>query len=775
MGSRSNQPPASRAAGLQQRSFSAIIVRAGNSVRTRSDSWPNPSALRADTSRREFLATAAGFTLALTALPAGSIGEALADAPLEPNVWLTIATDGTITIVSPAAEMGQGTFTTLPLVLAEELDADWSAVKAIFPPRWNEKKFGNPQWNGLFNTTASLATRGYFKPMRIAGAQARRVLIDAVAARWGVPVGGAFDRAERGGAQGFGPPHPLWRDRGFCQGAGRAAEDRGRGSQAPGGLPLHRQGSAAHRAAHQGDGRRAATASTCRCPACVYAAVLQSPYEGGTPATIDDAAARAVAGHHRRGAIAGRRRRRRQFGRGDPGRQAAAQGDLDRRHRPRATIRERALEEFAAIARDKSRAGVKFAAVGDAGAAMAGAARVFRGEYRTRYTYHAQMEPMNATAAVAPDGKSAEIWVGTQNPSGLLNDVARLLQTERSRITFHQHFIGGGYGRRGGPQDVVLDAVRLAKAVGSPVKVIWSREDDIATGKFRPMTAHHIEAGFDAAGKLIAWHHRVVAESVAGYRAGLTGTRAAGDRRHRDEGIVAAAISDPQQAGRAHRRSARRAALLGARRRRLLQCVRGRELPRRDRQGARARTRSRSASSFREGQPRVQDAAARRRRDVRLGASRAADAASASRCMEKDDTLAAGVAEVSLDRASGKIKVHNIWAAIDAGIAVQPRNLAAQTEGSIVFGLGHVLREKITIKDGRVQETNFSDYQVPRMSDMPNIEVRVISTDNPPTGAGEDGLPLVGGAIGNAVAALTGVRLRELPFAPERVKGALGA
>jgi isoquinoline 1-oxidoreductase beta subunit len=143
--------------------------------------------------------------------------------------------------------------------------------------------------------------------------------------------------------------------------------------------------------------------------------------------------------------------------------------------------------------------------------------------------------------------------------------------------------------------------------------------------------------------------------------------------------------------------------------------------------------------------------------------------------MEKDDTLGAGVAEVSLDRATGKIRVHNIWAAIDAGIAVQPRNLAAQIEGSIVFGLGHVLREKITIKNGRVQERNFGDYQVPRMSDMPDIEVKVISTDNPPTGAGEDGLPLVAPAIGNAVAALTGVRLRELPFAPGTVRGALGA
>src|SRR6516164_4526372 len=144
-----------------------------------------------DLNRRDFLTAAAGLTLALTVAPdpLALVEDALADAPLAPNLWVTIATDGTITIVSPAAEMGQGTFTTLPAVLADELDADWSKVKAVFPSDWDEKKFGNPQWNGLFNTTASLATRGYFKPMRIAGAQARRVLIDAVAAKWRVPVG----------------------------------------------------------------------------------------------------------------------------------------------------------------------------------------------------------------------------------------------------------------------------------------------------------------------------------------------------------------------------------------------------------------------------------------------------------------------------------------------------------------------------------------------------------------------------------------------------------
>jgi isoquinoline 1-oxidoreductase beta subunit len=730
-----------------------------------------PIGVQADINRRVFLTGAAGFTLLLTVAPDSLLGDASADAPLAPNVWLTIAADGTITIVSPAAEMGQGTFTTLPAVLCEELDADWSMVKAVFPPEWNEKKFGNPQWNGLFNTTASLATRGYFKPMRIAGAQARRILIDAVAAKWGVPAAelstepsvvlhkASNRRIGYGEIAGFAKtPSELPRieDKDLKD----ASQFRYIGKDLPRlELPSKVTGAAKY-------------GIDVQVPGMVYAAVLQSPYEGGTPATIDDSAARAVPGVTDIVRLPA--------GVGVVGNSVAATQAGKNRLKMTWTNApaaghdsERALDDFAAIARDANRAGVKFSGVGDAEAAMSGAARIFHGEYRTRYTYHAQMEPMNATAAVTPDGKSAEIWVGTQNPSGLLNDVARLLQTERSRITFHQHVIGGGYGRRGGPQDVVLDAVRLAKAVGSPVKVIWSREDDVTTGKFRPMTAHHIEAGFDAGGKLIAWHHRVVAESVAGYRAGLTGSAPPSI-----DSIVMKGSSLPQYPIPnklvEHIVEAR-----GAR----LSSVRGvgvyyNAFAVESFLDEMAKALGRDPMEFRldlsEAQPRVQNLLRavsemsdwhKPRSERGLGVA----------VMEKDDTLAAGVAEVSLDRSTGKIKVHNIWAAIDAGIAVQPRNLAAQIEGSIVFGLGHVLREKITIKNGRVQESNFDNYQVPRMSDVPSIEVRVISTDNPPTGAGEDGLPLVGGAVGNAVAALTGVRLRELPFAPDRVRGALGA
>jgi isoquinoline 1-oxidoreductase beta subunit len=286
------------------------------------------------------------------------------------------------------------------------------------------------------------------------------------------------------------------------------------------------------------------------------------------------------------------------------------------------------------------------------------------------------------------------------------------------------------------------------------------------------MTAHHIEAGFDAGGKLVAWHHRVAAESVQGYRASLAGTPPPAQ----DAVIMKGSLL--LQYPVADRLSEHVIQPWGAR----LCSVRGvgsfsncfaiecflDEI---------AKELGKAPIEFRIGvaerEPRVQELLRmvaqmsdwnRRRDGTALGVA----------VMEKDETFAAGVAEVSVDRASGQIKVHNIWAAIDAGIAVQPKNLAAQTEGGIVWGSA-VLREKITIKDGRVQETNFRDYLVPRMSDIPNIEVKVLSTNNPPTGAGEDGLPLVAGAVGNAIATLTGVRIRELPFTPDRVRGALGA
>jgi isoquinoline 1-oxidoreductase beta subunit len=721
---------------------------------------------------RRHLLKAAGLTFALTIAPDAftAIDNAFAEeakpGSYKPSVWLTIAPDGTITVVSPAAEMGQGSFTTLPLIIAEELDADWAKVRPVFPTNWDDKKYGNPAYGHAFQTSASASVTGYFNSLRIAGAQVRRVLIDAVAAKWNVPAGELSTE----------PSVVVHRASGRRIGYGEIAAFAAVPAELPKIGEKDLKPAARFRLIGKDVGRidvplkvvgAAKYGMDVQVPGMVYAAVLQSPYAGGAPLEVDDARARKVAGVTDivklpegvgviattvEAAFAAKRLLRVTWG-------DAPGAHLDS---------ESALGDLAAVGRDKSHAGVPYEKDGDAAAALASAKRVFRGEYRTRYVYHAQMEPMNATAAVGADGKSAEIWAGTQAATSLLKGVAKILDTDRSKITLHQQFLGGGFGRRGNHESV-FDAVRLAKAVGKPVKFIWTREDDVTFGKFRPMTAHHIEAGFDADNKLVAWHHRVVAESVVAY--------SSGDPRPRQDRIVMKGSPIPQYPI-ANKLAEHVIVSRGAR----LSPWRGvgnghnafavesfvDEL---------AANFGKDPIAFRleltEGVPRMQHLLrvvaemsdwTRKRSGTALGVG----------TMVKDDTLAAGVAEIALDRATGKIKVLNFWAAVDAGIAVQPRNLAAQTEGSIVYALGHVLREEITIKDGRVQQSNYGDYQVARMSDVPHIEIKVVSTDNHPTGGGEEGVPLVACAVGNAIATLTGTRLRELPFSPDRVRGALG-
>jgi isoquinoline 1-oxidoreductase beta subunit len=734
----------------------------------------NAPAMNRTMNRRDFLGAAGGLTFALTIAPdaLSLIDEAFADAPdssapYAPNVWLKIAPDGTITMVSPAAEMGQGSFTSLPVIIAEELDADWTKVRPVFPTDWDDKKYGNPGYNYTFQTSASASVTGYFTSLRIAGAQARRVLLEAVAAKWAVPVAELSTE----------PSVVMHKSSGRRIGYGEIAAF----AKVPEKLPAIEEADLKPVENFRLIGTdiarielplkvtgKAQYGMDVQVPGMVYAAVLQSPYPGGAPVQVDDARARAVPGVTAIVKLPG--------GVGVIG--TTVEGTQAAKNLLRVTWSdapgarldsERALEDLGAIGRDKSRDGVAYEKTGDAKAAMTSAKSVFRGEYRTRYVYHAQMEPMNATAAVSADGQSAEIWVGTQAGTSLLNGVARLLQTERSKITLHQQFLGGGFGRRGN-HETVHDAVRLAKAAGKPVKLIWTREDDLTFGKFRPMTAHHIEAGFDAGGKLVAWHHRIVAESVLAF--------VSGDPTPRQDRIVmkgspavqypvANKLAEHVIEDRGARLSPWRGVGNGHNAFAIESFV-----------DEMAKEFGKDPVAFRlelsEGVPRMQHLIrvvaemsdwTRKRNGTALGIG----------TMVKDDTLAAGVAEVSLDRATGKIKVHNFWAAVDAGIAVQPRNLAAQTEGSIVYALGSVLREKITIKDGRVLQSNYSDYEVARMSDVPNIEIKIVSTANQPTGGGEEGVPLVACAVGNAIAALTGVRLRELPFSPDHVRGALGA
>jgi isoquinoline 1-oxidoreductase beta subunit len=724
-------------------------------------------------SRRGFLAGTAGLSFAFSVPAFAEAALAATAEPFAPNFWLTIDRSGTITIMSPAAELGQGSFTSLPVILAEELDADWAHVKIVQSPM-DGPKYGNPFYNytlGLI-TTSSVTVRAYYKPLRIAGAQARRILLDAVADHWHVPVAelstepsfvvhaGSHRRMSYGQIAAFAQTPAQVptidekdlkpRDRFRLIGSDLARTE----------LPLKVRGAAKY-------------AMDVRLPGMIYAAILQSPYEGGAPVTVDDAKARTVPGVQdvvklpQGVAVIG----------------ATVEGTQAAKNRLKVTWSEaegasydseKALDVFAAGARDKTKRGADFFNAGDVDAAVKDAHGVMTAEYRTRHLCHAQMEPLNATAVVAPDGKSAEVWMGTQSPTLFIGSAAKLLNIQPSQVTLHQHFVGGAYGRRGHP-DVGLDAVMVAKAVpGKPVKVIWSREDDMKAGKFRPATAQFIEAGFDADGRIISWHHRVAAESPVAFMFGEAGLQRL---QGKDNIVMKGAVLDHY--GIANRRAefvrqtggARLSPWRGVGVGHNLLAIEGfideiALAQKKDPLELRL-------SMTRKASPRATKILETVAEMANWGKKR--DGTALGLAMEeKDDTLVAGIAEISFDPATAKIKVHNFWATIDCGIAVQPRNTAYLTEGGIIFGLGSALREHIVIKDGRVQQSNFTDYEVMRMEDVPNVSVHVMANDYPPTGVGEDGVPLAAATVGNAFFALTGVRMREIPFSPANIRKTMG-
>ena len=393
---------------------------------------------------------------------------------------------------------------------------------------------------------------------------------------------------------------------------------------------------------------------------------------------------------------------------------------------------------------------------GDVQGVLGQATKRYEADFLADHVYHAQMEPLNAVVSVNEAGDAAEVWVGTQSTSGARAAAAEVLGVDFERITLHPCYLGGGFGRRSN-SDYVIEAVHLSNAVKRPVKLMWTREDDLQYGQFRPMCLQRLAAGVDAQGNIVAWTHCVVGDGGGLLASGievpyydiphqniemcsvshgmrLKHWRAVGHGFNKfaieafiDE-IAADQSIDPYQFRRTLMHNSSRAL-------QVLDTVA-------------------DMSDWGGAIP------AGRARGIAFG--------------ERSGSLAAGVAEVSVDDASGKIRVHRFWCAVDGGIIVQPGNARAQVEGGIVTGLSSVLFETITIKNGKVQQSNFHDYHMLRMSDMPEIEVEFVTSTESPSGLGESGVPITGGAVASAFASLTGKRLRHLPFAPDRVQAALG-
>ena len=719
--------------------------------------------------RREFMLCAGG--LGFSVLLEGCAGlrpeeEAVTK---EINAWASLSTDGTVYIVNPAVEMGQGSMTAIPRIIADEMDADWARV-VIVPAAPSDKIYGNPGFRGLMYTAGSATVTGYWDSARMYGAQVRRTLMQNAARVWNVPLAelatepSAVVHAKTGRRMSYGEIAKL------AELPAVAPEIKPEELKKPSEYRLIGKDVMRVELPSKVNGT-AQYSIDVQLPGMLYGAVLRGPVEGAGPLAVDDGAARSIPGVV---SIV-----RLPFGVGvvaeTPwaafGAKNALKVSWDRRARAFGHDSDKAVSVYAAAAKDLSKAGKPWDTAGNAAAAFKSAAKIYEAEYACDYTYHAQMEPLNSVASVSPAGDACEIWCGTQSQTMAVAAVANALGIPQEKVKLNLTLLGGGFGRRGHrDEEFVVDSVLLSREAKRPVKVLWTREDDVKNGRFRPLSVHYLRAGLDGAGRIVAWQHRVACDEITAFQDPVR-YKGGGERD-----FLAMAGSElrtydipnrlseqlPQQTG--IRTSSLRGIGFGpnkfateafldeiavkhgidpvALRLQLL-----RNTPR--------------------GQAVVREVVAmsdyRRARPGRgLGFS----------FIDYSGTMVAAVAEVSVEKKSGAITVHDFWLALDPGIAVHPDNVIAQTESSIIYGLGLTLTERISFKDGVVQQRNIRDYGVPRMHDIPEMHIKLMTTPNKPTGAGQMATPIVAPAISAAVFAASGVRLRHTPFLPERVLAA---
>jgi isoquinoline 1-oxidoreductase beta subunit len=732
-----------------------------------------------DVSRRSFMVGAAGLTFAVASGLRPDEAAAARSGDVTMNAWVTISTDGTVAIMSPAAEMGQGSLTSLPLILAEELDADWAKVKIVVAPP-NDDLYKNPAF-GYMYTAGSNAVTSYFKPLRLFGAQVRKVLLANAASHWNVPVaelttGPSMVIHERSGRKlSYGEIVA------FADIPAKAPEVTESELKSPDRFRLIGHDVMRVELPSKVNGT-AQYAIDVQVPGMLYGAILRAPVEGAGPEKIDEAKEKAIefvvastpaAGSAKVvplpygiGVIADTPWAAFQV-------KDALKVTWTRTGKAWGFNSEKALPEFAKAARDLSQPTKVWGQAGDTLAALKTAPTIIEAEYRNDLVYHAQMEPLNAVASVSADGQSCELWCGVQSKTIAVTVAANALKITPDRITYHDMLMGGGFGRRGHrDEEYVHDAVVLSSVVRKPVKVMWTREDDVHNGRFNPLSAHYLRAGFDAGGKLIAFHHRKACDEVTAFQDPVRYERQKGRDGIAYNGVDAPYYEIPNRLGEAVPRDTglRTSSLRGIAHLTNIFAIESfmDEL---------ARKRGIDPATFRrdlvKSAPRavaiidkVADMAGwgRKRENSALGFA----------YMNYSGTQIALAAEATVDRRTGAIRVPNVWTALDPGINVQPNTILAQTESSIVYGLGFALFERITIEDGAVEQSGFFDYHVPRINEIPEMHIELVATNNHPTGVGQMATPLVAPAIANAVAELTGVRLRETPMTPDRVKKALG-
>jgi isoquinoline 1-oxidoreductase beta subunit len=698
------------------------------------------SATLSHLNRRGFLkagaATAGGLFIGFH-LPESSKLEA-ATTSTKLNAYIHIGSDDLVTFWIHKSEMGQGPMTSLSQLLAEELDCDWKQVRTVFAPV-------DPAYGPLQGTFGSMSIRTCWGPVRQAGASARDMLLDAAAQKWSVAKSQL--RTENGQVINTATNERL--------SYGSLAEAAGK-LPAPAKVPVkdpkdfHLIGTSPKRldtplkvngsAGFGIDARR---------PDMVYAVLARCPVFGGKVASFDDTKTKAVPGviqvvqisngvavvaDNTWSAMEGRRALQVQF---DEGKNANLSS---------VGIRElfvNLAEKPGAVARND----------GDVNAALAGGVKKLEAIYEVPYLSHAPMEPMNCTADVRAD--SAEVWVSTQMQTGSMGTTAKITGLPPSKIQIHTMFLGGGFGRRGG-DDFVGEAVEVSKAIGKPVKLTWSREDDMQHDLYRPASYTKFAGALDKDGWPVAWNTRVVCPSFGGLRNGVDRTSV--------EGIIDLEYAIPNFHVDYHppdvdipvtywrsvgfsQNTFFSESFLDE-----LAVAAGKD-PFEFRRHLLAKS------------PRLLGVLELAAEKAGWGKPLPAGHARGIAVVNNIGSYNAQVAEVSVD--NGKLRVHHVVCAVDCGHVINPAGVEQQIQSGIVYGLSAALKGAITIEHGRVVQGNFNHYDVLRIDEMPVVEVHIVPSQAAPGGIGEASTPTIIPAVANAIFAATGKRLRKLPIRPE--------
>jgi isoquinoline 1-oxidoreductase beta subunit len=703
-----------------------------------------------DLSRRTLLkSSAAGLLLYSFHLPTAQA----ATAPFAPNAFIRIAGDGQITLVMPQVEMGQGVYTSIAMIMAEELDADFSKVVLEHAPP-DEAHYANPML-GVQATGNSNSIRAFWKPLRTAGATSRAMLVAAAAQQWSVDPASCSTAASQviHGASG--------RKLGYGALAARAASIK-----PPANVPLKDPknftliGKPVKRLdTPEKVNGKAVYGIDAMPPGVKFAALASCPTFGGKVGHVDDSKAKTIPGV----------------------RQVVVLDDLaavvgDTQWAAQKGLRALTITwnngananvDSALIWNDIREASTKKGAIakaiGDADKGVSDGDKL-EAAYELPFLAHATMEPLNCTAHITPAG--CEVWIGTQIMARVQTSVAKALGLLPEKVTVHQHLLGGGFGRRLEP-DMAVKAARIAQHVDGPVKVVYSREEDVQQDIYRPIYRHLLAASLKDA-KINGWTHRITGSAVVARWLPAAYTHDV------DFDAVDSAVDMPY--GIPHFR---------------VEYVR-REPPAvptgfwrgvgpnsnvfaiESFMDELARKAGKDPVDFRisllEKTPRLKSAVQLAAQKSGWGGALPARTARGICAQVAFASFIATVCEAEVDE-NGNVKLRRVLSVVDTGIAVNPDTVMAQIQGGLVFGLTAALHGEVTIAKGRVQQSNFNDYRMLRINDVPNIEVHVVKSGEAPGGIGEAGCTAGPPALGNALYAATGIRLRRLPIDREVLAG----